>query len=145
VFSIISCGQQFVNCERVESVMRLLNIDDDKITEKVDKFNLEEKKIDEEIFLMVLVDALAEEEVHITQDELREHEEEKTKVEFMEFGDEFENKSFDENRKEITNMNLHHADFDSNPYASRGHSTRPQSLSKHNLLSKTPKESDTKF
>jgi hypothetical protein len=49
------------------------------------------------------------------------------------------------NRKELTNMPLHNADYDSNPYTSKGYSTRPHNSSKNQLISKTGKESMTKY
>lgn len=67
----------------------------------------------------------------------------------MEFVDPFneieeQNEEY-ESRKEVTNMPLNNADFDSNPYSSKGYSTRPLNNSKNHLMSKGGKESMTKY
>jgi len=50
-----------------------------------------------------------------------------------------------ESRKEVTNMPLNNGDFDSNPYANQGYSTKHQSNPKQISSNNIPKESMTKY
>lgn len=181
IFSVISGDQNYINGDRLESILRVVGLEEMEIYNKMQEFGINsDSMISDELFQLLLFSIfkennptmidfeISEEEMKMMQPEegqqiSKDYESKNyqsnspNKVgsatrahdEVMEFVDPF-NETPDsqdeyEGRKEVTNMPMNHGEYDSNPYASKGYSTRPLSTSKNHLIGKNDKEGMTKY